>query len=313
MTSRPAERARKAALAVLTAARADLERRVLEASADADDSRLHRELLDRLIHSYQRVVVERDRTVRELAEDLALARVIQRQLLPAAPPRFPGLELATHYEPSGSVGGDFYDFIAYPDGNELGILVGDVSGHGVAGALLMALFHSALLRHLAVAGDLHQQFSGLNRELAGILPDGRYASTFFMRYDRRDRSLTYLKAAQEAGYWLRADGSVTVLDAGGPLLGAIDPELFGPPAYAVGRIELRPGDRLLCATDGLVEAAGADGEPFGQERLTAALSRLVAAAPGDMIESLRREVLAYIAPQPLADDFTVIAAAVTTE
>jgi sigma-B regulation protein RsbU (phosphoserine phosphatase) len=163
------------------------------------------------------------------------------------------------------VGGDYYDFIGL-DGDRTGIAVGDVSGKGVAAALLMASLQG-LLRSLApTRGDaIDDLLIETNRRLFGTIPSNKYSTLVYGVYSNAVRSLAYANAGHNPPILLRAGGRVERLTCGGPVLG-----LFDRVTFTVGAVHLEQGDRLLLYTDGVTEAVNTAGEEFGDERLFAA-------------------------------------------
>jgi sigma-B regulation protein RsbU (phosphoserine phosphatase) len=234
--------------------------------------------------------------------DLELASQVQRHLLPRQCPEIQTLMCSAGCTPAGVVGGDYFDFIQVGH-HRTGIAVGDVSGKGVAAALLMASLQGTL-RSLAASygSNLHELMVETNGRLFGTIPANKYATLFYAVYCDDRRSLIYANAGHNPPLVLRASGPVERLTEGGPVLG-----LFEEVTFTAGTVQLAPGDRLLLYTDGVTEALNGDDEEFGDERLIAA----AADCPGDA-DAVRDAVLrahaTFTADAPRTDDMTLVVA-----
>ncbi len=204
--------------------------------------------------------------------------------------------------PTHRIGGDFYD-VFFVDDHRLGLLIGDVSGKGVAAAVFMELTHT-LVRHLAQhdlpVGICLEQAS--QRLWAGN-EAAMFAAVFYAILDLRDGTLTYANAGHPPPYRIGADGSVTELDGhGGIVLGVTEGA-----TYQSRQVALRPGDTLLLHTDGITAATDSTGMAFGRERLTRLLERQQDRGPGALVEALVGAVQEFTAGLPLSDDLALLA------
>src|SRR6266851_5584198 len=246
---------------------------------------------------------------RRLRSDLDTAREIQRQLLPTGAREVPGLDLAAGYVPARELGGDFYDFLPYGQGR-LGFALGDVSGKGAAAALYGSLAIGTV-REIVVdhARDPAYMLALLNRRLNGARLDARFIALLFAIYDAPTRKLTLANAGAPYPLLVR-DGHVQEIRLEGVPLG-----LFPEAKYDEMTIDLRPGDVVLFASDGILESENAEQEEFGSERLTSLLSGI---SPGDSAQRITEQILAAtdghsgvgIAPH---DDRTLIVLRLTEE
>ena len=243
-------------------------------------------------------VFQTERRVAAVGRELETARQIQRSILPKHPPAVHGLSIATHYDSMAEVAGDFYDFVVTPSG-QLGVLVADVSGHGVPAALVASMVKIALAVQDEMA-DPGLVLTRMNRALCGRF-ELAYVTATFALIDPRARTLTYAAAGHPAPLLVRADGHVDSLDERGMVLG------FLPDApYASATVhDLRAGDRLVFYTDGITEASRTDGEFFGDrqfhEALTIGLSQPADRFLAALIDRARRWTGA-----DFADDVTVV-------
>jgi serine phosphatase RsbU (regulator of sigma subunit) len=252
-------------------------------------------------------VIERQRVEQELRRqeaDRRTARTIQQGLLPKAMPQVAGFQIVGRLATADQVGGDCFDFIPLRAGDQehLGVLVGDASGHGVAAALLMAETR-AYLRALALTGaDVGTLLTLSNRRLADDLVDGHFVTAILLRLDPHTRSLVHASAGHCPGYILDVHGRTkAVLPSTGYPLG-IDAANDFPTGPAT---TLEPGELVLLLTDGVVEAASADGELFGLERTLAIVRAHQQEAPTAILDALFHTVGEFCRQQH-RDDITAV-------
>jgi phosphoserine phosphatase RsbU/P len=234
--------------------------------------------------------------------DLQVARAVQQRLLPQQTPRVATLSCAARCQESGAVGGDFYDFLDLGPGR-LGLVVADVSGKGVAAAIVMAHL-SAALRTLTP--PLSHDLAGLARQLSALLIDAtgsqHYVTLFLAVYSENDRSLRYVNCGHLPPILRRASGGVEWLEPTAPVIGLI--ESFG----AVRReTVLHPGDTLLVYTDGLTETVGPGGEELGSPRLLASLQEHALLDAPELVDELL-DARRNFAAGSERDDITVLVA-----
>ena len=195
------------------------------------------------------------------------ARHVQEQLLLTHAPKIPGLQIASAWRPARHVGGDYCDVLDLGDG-EVGICIADVSGKGLAAALLMSNVQAAVRSLASASLEPSDLCARLNDLLCQNTAQDRFVTFFYAVLNHPQKRLRYCNAGHIPPRLLRADGSILELEEGGPVLGEF-PEL----TYAQGVVDLRKGDQLLCLTDGILEASDARGEEFGQSQLGALLAR----------------------------------------
>jgi len=268
------------------------------------------------LSSYIAIALENSRLYQQAREneqrllsDLDTAREIQRQLLPSGAREIPGIDIAAGYAPARELGGDFYDFIPYGEG-QLAFTLGDVSGKGTAAALYGSLAIGILREHSAEhrcpPAELLEM---LNRRLHAPRLDTRFIAMVFGAYNARTRKLTIANAGSPYPLLVR-DGVVEEIRVAGVPLG-----IFPETNYDEVSIELRAGDWLLFASDGILESEDSTHEPFGSERLKSVLSD---ASPEDSAETLAAQILAATdahsgyTPTP-HDDRTLLVLRVTHE
>lgn len=200
-------------------------------------------------------------------KELEIARQIQSSILPQSMPRIPGLSIVARYRPMTAVAGDFYDFLEI-DAHRLGILVADVSGHGVPAALLASMVKVALAAQRDRAASPAAVLAGMNETLCGRLA-GQYVTAAYLFIDTRSRVIRYGAAGHPPMLRVsHTNGTVDAVEQNGLILGFLENQPYRELEQA-----LRPGDRFLLYTDGLIEASNADHDPFGLERVKAILAQ----------------------------------------
>jgi phosphoserine phosphatase RsbU/P len=256
-----------------------------------ENARLHEEEVMR-----QRLEAQREQFERELR----LARGIQERFLPRGAPVVPGVEVAGLNVPSEHVSGDYYDF--FGDGaTRLGIVVADVSGHGIPAAILMSVIHAGLRSPGDAGGSPGGQLTFLNHLLYTSTDDSHFATMFVGELDLATRRLVYASGGHPLPVILRADGSVDRLVQGGIPVGMM-------PVFPYGDMEaqLAPGDILAVFTDGVTEAFRGD-EEFGDERLIETIRATRGGTAGDITSAVIRAVVEWGDKPNPEDDVTVIA------
>jgi serine phosphatase RsbU (regulator of sigma subunit)/predicted enzyme related to lactoylglutathione lyase len=203
---------------------------------------------------------------RRAAQELEIARQVQARLFPQIRPELKTLEYAGICLQARLVGGDYFDFLSLGP-QRLGLIIGDVSGKGIAAALLMANLQASLRSQSALAYNQPEALlRSVNRLFFENTGDNAYASLFFAEYDDAARRLRYANCGHLSGLLLRRDGNVEQLESTSTLLG-----LFSEWDCSMREQELSPGDVLALYTDGITEASDERGEEFGERSLIDAL------------------------------------------
>ncbi len=280
----------------------NLGRRRSEQDYSSDDRRLLGNLatqaapavrVAQLVRQQQLEALERQR----IEQELRVARLIQQTLLPKEVPNLAGYEVDAYYQPARAVGGDFYDFIPYPDGR-LGFVIGDVTDKGVPAALVMATTRS-LLR---AAAERFQSPSAIlertNELLVEDIPPKMFVTCLYALLDPETGRLQFANAGHDVPY-LRTGVGVVELRARGMPLG-----LLRGMKYEEREATLRPGECLLLYSDGLVEAHSPTREMLGFPRLQA----LMAAETDDnLVTYLLSRLEAFTGPEwEQEDDVTMV-------
>jgi hypothetical protein len=233
-------------------------------------------------------------------EKLRVARNVQQGLLPQAPPRLEGFDIAGCYDSADVVGGDYYDYIPMADGR-VGIAVADVSGHEIGASLLMAKTR-AYLRALAQShDDLQTMLGRLHEFLVVDTQDKWFVTMFFAALNPQTSVLEFAGAAQQA-HIIRSDGSVTVLRSTSTPLGVFADH----PPRCSPTVTLLPGDAFLALTDGYIEAKSPTGEQFGNERMLAVVRENRHRPANQILEALKQEVRTFCGASGPEDDLTAV-------
>jgi sigma-B regulation protein RsbU (phosphoserine phosphatase) len=241
---------------------------------------------------------------RRLESELELSQVIQRALLPQRLPSIRGVELAAFSRPSEIIGGDYFDFFQFRDGTH-GLVIADVSGHGVSAGMLMSSLQTAI-RTLAPDTDSPAEIlERINRFYIHNIHFTTFVTVFLARFDPVTLTLTYVNAGHNPPAVRRqANSSITWLRPTAPAIGLAEPEHFHPRMETIG---FSGGDSLLLYTDGVTEVLNIRNEEFGQERLAELVQQHADRSAPDLLQAVRQAVSAFGGNRPLMDDVTMVA------
>jgi serine phosphatase RsbU (regulator of sigma subunit) len=196
-----------------------------------------------------------------LNTELEMARKIQLAILPQELPKLAGLDIAVRFHPMASVGGDFYDFINIDD-RHLGILLADVSGHGLPSALIASMLQVALTAQVHHASEPGQVLSGLNQALCGKFTEN-FVTAAYIYVDIDKKRIRYAGAGHPPVVrYLGSKSKACTMMENGIVLGMVDGA-----TYEALELPLESGDRYVLYTDGIVEAANSNAELYGTDRL----------------------------------------------
>jgi len=250
-------------------------------------------------------MAERMEAERRAQQEMQIAQQVQSRLLPQEAPALSTLECAGRCVQTKIVGGDYYDFLDLGSGR-LGLVLADIAGKGISGALLMANLQANLRSQYALAlEDIPRLLRSVNRLFYKNTETSHYATTFFAVYDDETRLLRYVNCGHNPPMLLRADGEVERFSATATVLG-----LFEEWDCNVVECELVPGDVLVIFTDGISEAGESDdteSEEFGEARLMAAIRKNREDSAVGILDGILREVQQF-SPDQQADDMTLIVA-----
>ena len=257
-----------------------------------ENARLHKEMLEK----------------QRLERDLALARNIQRSLLPEAPPVIPGFEVAVVNEMCYDVGGDYYDFLSLGP-HTLLLVVADVEGKGVASALVMSNLQATLRALVMHLHSLEVLALSLNDMLCADTRRGKFMSMFLGLIDTRTHKLHYINAGHCPPLIINGEtGEHRLLDKGGTVIG-----MFSDAVYQRGSERLKRGDVLVACTDGILEASNTKEEEFGDERLADAVGTLRTKPAQHIVDTVLRQVDGFSRGGMNVDDKVLMVVKVTAD
>jgi serine phosphatase RsbU (regulator of sigma subunit)/catechol 2,3-dioxygenase-like lactoylglutathione lyase family enzyme len=256
----------------------------------------------RAVEAQRRAAAARLEAERRVAQELEIAKQVQTKLFPQNLPPFPTLDYSGICVQARQVGGDYYDFLEL--GRErLGLVIGDISGKGIAAALLMANLQANLRSQCAIASDQpHRFLQMVNRLFYENSTDNAYATLIFAEYDQPRRRLRYANCGHLSALLLRSHGDLERLHSTCTVLG-----MFQEWDCCTQELPLSPGDTLALYTDGVTESFNPQGEEFGEERLIESLRRHREQSSQALIGSVVNDVRKF-SPAEQFDDRTLIIA-----
>jgi len=239
----------------------------------------------------------------KIQQALQVACEIQQRLLPDKPPVLDGFDIAARSQACDETGGDYYDFLPLGD-DELGLVLGDVSGHGVGAALLMATARATLRALVGTAsGDISELFSRVNNLLEGDMEDEQFMTMFYGVINLPGRHLIYTSAGHDSPlFYHAAKDDFSELEATSFPLGMFEEADFPRSP----KIQIEIGDILLVMTDGIWEAMNHTGETFGRERVMQAVRQMKALSAQEIADGLYAAVDDFRGLTPVRDDMTMI-------
>jgi len=254
----------------------------------------------RLASAIAEEVAQREKLNREIE----IAREVQERLFPQKLPAVAGLDYCGKCRPALGVGGDYYDFLDLP-GGRLGIALGDVSGKGIAAALMMASLEASL-RAEAMRGtdDLAALVQNVNRLVYDATAENRYATFFYGQYDPEPRELSYVNAGHNPPMLFRKRGTgwrIERLETGGTVVGLL-PQF----PYHQAAVALEAGDLLVIFTDGVSEAMNPADDEWGEERMIEAIQHNEGLSAAELIERVMQAADAFACGAKQYDDMTLV-------
>jgi serine phosphatase RsbU (regulator of sigma subunit)/catechol 2,3-dioxygenase-like lactoylglutathione lyase family enzyme len=239
---------------------------------------------------------------RRAAQELEIANEVQCRFFPQLRPPIPALDYSGHCFPARAVGGDYYDFLDLgPD--RFGLVIGDVSGKGIAAALLMANLQANLRSQCSIAHDcLENILRVVNQFFAQNTPDGAFATLFFADYHVPSGRLRYVNCGHPPALVLRRDDSIDRLEPTATVLG-----IFKTWDCELGECTIHPGETLVLYTDGITESFNQAQDEYGEARLIDSLLRHRAQPSQTLLQNMVADVRQF-SPHEQHDDITLIVA-----
>ncbi len=237
-----------------------------------------------------------------MAEQIRLAGVIQRRMIPEKAPLIPNLDIAATYVPCFDVGGDFYDFLQVSD-NRVAVAIADVIGKGIPAAIMMSLFRGAVRAYADTEEDkfsIERIINKLNKTACGECKDGEFVALFYTILDVKEETITYCNCGHEPAVLIR-DGEIVELEKGGFVLG-----VEAQAEYEIETLPLKDGDCLLFYTDGLIDAANFDGEFWGRERMLKTAKEFTAGSAEQMVKNILGYRRRFVGLARQIDDMSIV-------
>jgi serine phosphatase RsbU (regulator of sigma subunit) len=242
-------------------------------------------------------VTEKER----LQSEIAIAATIQRNLLPKEGPSFAGISFAAHFEPTTSIGGDYYDVFNL-DKSRLAVAIGDVSGHGLSTGLVMAMVKAAITTLVEEGADETSLFRRLNELVFRSTERRAFMTLAFTLFDLDRRTIRHTNAGHLYPYLLRRGATAPVAIESPSLPLGVRASLE---AHTV-EVELQEGDAIVYLSDGIVEAQDENGEPLGFDELESLLGNYTNASPSDIRDAILDAVARHAGTRAADDDRTVM-------
>ncbi len=241
---------------------------------------------------------------KELQKELDLAAEIQKGILPTTPIHLPPIDVVSHYETMGKVGGDFYDIFRLPDGRAC-VVIADAMGHGVPAAFL------TVMAKISFGDILHRETNPkcvmreVNRMMSAITKNSEYLTAFILMFNTKGE-IHYSNAAHPAAVLMRRNqDALEFWDTRGSMVGFFEDDEVGD-SYQESQGSWQSGDRLFLYTDGIIDARNIDREIFGEERLFSLLQETRLLPLADACRHIRQTLKAFVGAAPAWDDITFL-------
>ncbi len=239
--------------------------------------------------------------LRQLEFELELSQVVQRGLLPQAAPDIPGLSIAAFSRPAQIVSGDYFDFVRFSDGGH-GIVLADVSGHGVSAGMMMSSLQTAFHTLVPLSDSPLDVLERINRLYAHNISFTTFVTIFFGKFDPATRLFTYASAGHNSGYVYRpTTGKEFLLHPTGPAIGLM--EGFN---VHLEHLQLDRDDTLVLYTDGVTEASDGGAGQWSLDGLAEVVRRDHGLPPEQLVQRLLLSVTEFTGGTALVDDATII-------
>ncbi len=235
--------------------------------------------------------------------ELDQARDVQDFILPSVLPETEKVRFSAIFEPMDKIGGDFYDIMEVDKG-VYGLLIADVTGHGIQAALLTFMTSFAFKNLVLQTLSTSKVVTATNEKLYNRMPNGSFITMFYAIYDAHHKTLTYTQAGHPEGFVLRQESNEIIsLTSEGQLVGAFRNEFVN---YTESKIQLRIGDKLILYTDAILEVRNTMDVMIKREEFTSFLINNSHRPINDLLNSVRAFGLDYSGKECFSDDFTLL-------
>jgi sigma-B regulation protein RsbU (phosphoserine phosphatase) len=241
-------------------------------------------------------LLEKERLEREMA----LARDIQRSLLPETAPLLSGFDIAVTNEPCYEVGGDYYDFLPL-DPNTLLVVIADVEGKGISSAMVMSNLQATLRALVLHPHSLEHLAESLNHMILAGTRGGKYLTMFLGLIDIPSKAINYINCGHVPPVIVRTNGEPVDLTEGGMVVG-----LFDNIRYEGGQFKFQAGDVLVLCTDGITESMDEEEEEYGMERVVNRVQGVISHSAAEIVNAVNADVAAFSRMGTHLDDKVII-------
>ena len=268
-------------------------------------------LLRYFVHAREQAMAALDKEHQRVRHSLSLAMEVQQNLLPKANPKIEGLDIAGKSIYCDETGGDYYDFleIGHPAEGKIGIVVGDVSDHGIPSALLMATVRALIRQRCSSFGKIDRVVSDVNRQLAADVKDsGRFMTLFYSEIERPNKTIRWVNAGHEpAMIYDPVTDNFSDLNGGNNLALGV----FEDTEFKEAQQEIAPGQIITMATDGIWEARNPKGEMFSKDRIHKIIRRNATKTANDIQNAVLDALERFRKDVKLEDDVTLVVIKIT--
>jgi sigma-B regulation protein RsbU (phosphoserine phosphatase) len=269
-------------------------------------------LLRYFVHARERAMAALDKKHQRVRHSLSLAMEVQQNLLPKANPQIDGLDIAGKSIYCDETGGDYYDFleVGSPGEGKIGVVVGDVSDHGIPSALLMATARALIRQRCSAFGQIDQVVSDVNRQLAKDVQDsGRFMTLFYAEIERLNKTIRWVNAGHEpAMIFDPVKETFKDLDGGNNLALGV----FEDTEFKEAHQEVAPGQIIVVATDGIWEVRNPEGEMFSKDRIRKIIRRNATRTANDIQNAILDSLQRFQKDVKLEDDMTLVVIKITS-
>jgi len=268
-------------------------------------------LLRYFVRAREQAMAALDKEHQRVRHSLSLAMEVQQNLLPKANPQIDGLDIAGKSIYCDETGGDYYDFleVGTPGEGKIGVVVGDVSDHGIPSALLMATARALIRQRCSAFGRIDRVVSDVNRQLAKDVKDsGRFMTLFYTEIERPHKTIRWVNAGHEpAIIFDPVTDTFSDLNGGNNLALGV----FEDTAFKEAQQEIAPGQIIVIATDGIWEARNPKGEMFGKDRIHTIIHRNATKTANDIQKAILVSLNRFQKDVKLEDDMTLVVIKIT--
>ena len=268
-------------------------------------------LLRYFVHAREQAMAALDKEHKRVRQYLSLAMEVQQNLLPKTNPQVVGLDIAGKSIYCDETGGDYYDFleVGTPDEGKIGVVVGDVSDHGIPSALLMATARALIRQRCSAFGQIDQVVSDVNRQLANDVKDsGRFMTLFYSEIERNNKTIRWVNAGHEpAMIFDPATETFSDLNGGNNLALGV----FEDTDFKEAQQEIAPGQIIVIATDGIWETRNPNGVMFSKDRIHKIIRRNATKTANEIQNAILDSLKRFQKDAKLEDDMTLVVIKIT--